>query len=79
MKNEEWLIHVCTICLLLINFVRKLVIGNCPTERRNPETNGGGPKAKENTTGKVGEFALPIYSESKNDKIKLLSLQTESS
>lgn len=49
------------------------MIGNCPTERRNPETNGGGPKAKENTTGKVGEFALPIHPESKNDKIKLLS------
>lgn len=51
------------------------MIGDSPTERRNPETNGGGPKAKENTTGKAGKFALSIYmySECKYDKIKLLS------
>lgn len=53
----------------------KLVIGDCPTKRRNLKTNGGGPKAKENTTGKAGKFVLSIYmySECKNDEIKLLS------
>lgn len=74
-ENNKWHIHVCTIYLLLINFVWKLVIGDCPTERRNPETNGGGPKAKENIIGKVGKFVLSIYmySECKYDKIKLPS------
>lgn len=52
--------YSCVYHLFIVNFVWKLMIGDSPTERRNPETNGGGPKAKENTTGKAGKFALSI-------------------
>lgn len=67
--------YSCVYHLFIVNFVWKLMIGDSPTERRYPETNGGGPKAKENTTGKAGKFALSIYmySECKNDDIKLPS------
>lgn len=68
-------IFMCVVYIYCKSILLKLVIGNCATERRNPETNGGGFKAKENTTGKVGKFALSVYvySKCKNDKIKLLS------